>query len=314
MKAARIHNYGGPDEVHLENADQPNPGNGQLLINVKAAGVNPIDWKVRAGYLQKNVPLQFPVTLGGDFSGVIEAVGKDVTGFEIGEEVFGQASVLTGGSGTFAESALASAETVAAKPKSIGFQEAAALPLVGVSALQALVENLKLEADQKILIHGGAGGIGSAAIQIAKHLGANVVTTAAGNDFEYVKSLGADQVIDYKNERFEEIVSDLDGVLDTVGGETYERSFNVLKQGGRIVSMIEQPKQELMDKYGVEALHQFTKVTTDRLRKLAELVDQGALKVNIDKTFPLEQAGEALQELETHSPRGKVVVAAAGAA
>jgi alcohol dehydrogenase len=313
MKAARIHNYGGPDEVHFENAERPTPGEGQLLIKVKAAGVNPVDWKIRKGYMQKNLPLHFPVTLGGDFSGVVEAVGPGVEGFEIGEEVYGQAGVMTGGSGTFAESTLAPAEAVAAKPKSVGHKEAAALPLVGVSALQALVENLKLEKGQRVLIHGGAGGIGSAAIQIAKHLGAYVATTAAGSDLEYVKSLGADQAVDYKKEKFEDVVDEVDDVLDTVGGETYKRSFAVLKRGGRIVSMIEQPNQELMEKRGAEAIMQFTKVTTERLQKLTELVEAGALKINIDRTFPLEQAGEALREIEEHPPRGKVVVAAAGA-
>jgi alcohol dehydrogenase len=161
---------------------------------------------------------------------------------------------------------------------------------------------------QKILIHGGAGGIGSGAIQLAKHLGAHVATTASGDDFGYVKGLGADTVIDYKTQKFEEILHDLDAVFDTIGGDTYVRSFNVLKKGGRLVSMLEQPRQDLMQEFGVEAFAQFTQVTTERLAKLAGLVDQGALKVHVDKTFPLSQVSAARLYLEKQSPRGKVVL------
>jgi NADPH:quinone reductase-like Zn-dependent oxidoreductase len=185
----------------------------------------------------------------------------------------------------------------------VNFVEAGGLPLTGVSALQALTEHLGLMSDQRILIHGGAGGIGSVAIQLARHLGAYVATTASHDDFDYVKSLEADEVIDYKSQMFEDVVNGMDAVFDTVGHDTYTRSFKVLKRGGRLVSMLEKLNQELMKEYGVESVVQFTQVTTDRLAKLAKLVDEGAVKVHVDRTFPLEQAAEALALLERESLR-----------
>jgi NADPH:quinone reductase-like Zn-dependent oxidoreductase len=215
---------------------------------------------------------------------------------------------MNGGSGSFAEFVIAPATGTAAKPKSVGHTDAGGLPLVGVSALQALTESLRLSTGQKVLIHGGAGGIGSAAIQLAKHLGAHVATTASAHDSDYVKGLGAIVVIDYKTQRFDEVVHDLDAVFDTVGGDTYVRSFKALKRGGRLISMLEQPRQDLMKEFGVEAFFQFTQVTTERLTRLAELVQRDALKVNVDKIFPLEQASAAMQYLENQAPRGKVVL------
>jgi alcohol dehydrogenase len=308
VKAARLQSYGGVEAVHIEEISLPDPKPGELLVRVHTAGENPIDWKIRAGYLKQRMPLQLPITLGGDFSGVVEAADTGVTDFKVGDEVYGQASVTNGGSGSFAEAVLARADATAAKPHSVSDTEVAGLPLAGVSALQALTEHLRLAAGQKILIHGGAGGIGSGAIQLAKHLGAHVATTASGDDFGYVKGLGADTVIDYKTQKFEEILHDLDAVFDTIGGDTYVRSFKVLKKGGRLVSMLEQPRQDLMQEFGVEAFAQFTQVTTERLTKLAELVDQGALKVHVDKTFPLSQVSAALLYLQKQSPRGKVVL------
>jgi NADPH:quinone reductase-like Zn-dependent oxidoreductase len=309
VKAARIHSYGGAEGVRIEEVSLPEPRTGELVIRVHAAGVNPLDWQIRAGYLQQMMPLSLPFTLGGDFSGVVEACGPGVTHFKAGDEVYGQAPVFIGGSGSFAEAVLArTSRNMAAKPQSIGHKEASALPLAGVSAIQALTEHLRVSSGQTILIHGGAGGIGSMAIQLAKHLGAHVATTVSPDNIEYVKRLGAHTVIDYKNQSFEHVVGGLDAVLDTVGGDTYVRSFNVLKKGGRIVSMLVQPRRELMKKFGVEAFAEFGYVTTDRLTALAKLVDQGVLKVHIDETFQLERASAALLQLEKASPRGKIVL------
>ncbi|HYJ92680.1 MAG TPA: NADP-dependent oxidoreductase [Pyrinomonadaceae bacterium] len=307
-RSARIHGYGGPEVVQVEEAALPNPQAGEVLIRISAAGVNPIDWKLRSGHVQKAMPLPMPSTLGGDFSGVVEAVGADVNNLKQGDEVYGQAGVLNGGTGTFAEFCVAKAGTIAPKPKALDHLEAGALPLVGVSAVQTLTEHMKLQSGEKILIHGGAGGIGSIAVQIAKKIGAHVVTTAAAEDIDYVKSLGADEVIDYKSRKFEDATSDLDGVFDTVGGDAYRRSFAVLKRGGRIVSMLEKPDEALMKEHGVEAISQFTKVNTEHLTKLTEFIEQGAVGVHIDKTFPLDQAADALAFLEKESPRGKVVI------
>ena len=182
------------------------------------------------------------------------------------------------------------------------------MPLVGVSAWQALVENIGLSKNQKILIHGGAGGIGSIAIQLAKHLGAFVATTVKSEDKEFVRQLGADEIVDYTTQNFEDILQDFDAVLDTVGGETYKKSFKVLKNNGTIVSMLEQPDSNLMKQYGVKAIFQFTETTNERLTKLAQWIDQNNIKVNVEKTFPLAETAKALEYQKDNHPRGKVVI------
>jgi alcohol dehydrogenase len=312
MKSTQIKRYGGSEVVEInQSTPAPNdPSAGKVLVDVKAAGVNPADWKIREGYFQQMMPLQFPSTLGMDFSGVIEKVGEGVPDFKQNDEVYGQAAVIRGGSGAFAETALANADTIAHKPKILSHEKAAGLPLVGVSAWQALVDIIGLSKGQKILIHGGAGGIGSIAIQLAKHLGAYVATTVSTNDKQFVKEeLGADEVIDYKTQTFEDLLPhEYDAVFDTVGGETYTRSFKILKRGGIIVSMLEQPNQELMDRFGVKAISQFTQVNRERLTKLAQWVDQNNIRVNIDRTFPLDEAGKALDYQRDVHPRGKVVL------
>jgi alcohol dehydrogenase len=308
MKAAQLKKYGGREAVSMADISKPAVSEGKVLIEVHAAGINPFDWKVRAGYMKDFIRLTFPSTPGGDFSGVALEVGPGVSGIKRGDPLFGQAYVFGGGSGAFAEFVLADTKQVAPKPKKFGQIEAGALPEVGVSALQALTEHLRLQKGQKILIHGGAGGIGSMAIQLAKHLGASVATTVSGKNISYVKQLGADQIVDYKKDKFEDQLKDYDAVFDTVGGETYTRSFKVLKRGGIIVSMLEEPNQELMKQYGVAAVFQSTQVTADRLAKLAKFVDQDVIKVHVEKTFPLDQAAEALSYLEENHPRGKVVL------
>ena len=311
MKSAQIKRYGGSEVVEIsQSTSGPDPPSARkVLVTVKAAGVNPADWKVREGYFQQMTPLQFPSTLGMDFSGVIEKVGEGVYDFKQDDKVYGQASVMRGGSGAFAEMALANEDSIAHKPKTLSHEEAAGLPLVGVSAWQALVETIGLSGGQKILIHGGAGGIGSIAIQLAKHLRAFIATTVSTNDKEFVKELGANEIIDYKTQTFEDLLPhDYDAVFDTVGGETYTRSFSVLKKGGIIVSMLEQPNQELMNRFGVKAIFQFTQVNRERLTKLAQWVDQNNIHVNVDRTFPLDEAGKALDYQRDVHPRGKVVL------
>ena len=311
MKSAQIKRYGSSEVVEInQSTPAPNdPSAGKVLVRVKAASVNPADWKIREGYMQQMMPLQFPSTLGMDFSGVIEKVGEGVSDSEQNDEVYGQASVISGGSGAFAEMALANADSIAHKPETLSHDEAAGLPLVGVSTWQALVETIRLSKGQKILIHGGAGGIGSIAIQLAKNLGAYVATTSSTNDKQFVQQLGADEVIDYKTQTFEDLLHDYDAVFDTIGGETYTRSFKVLKRGGGIiVSMLEQPNQELMDRFGVKAISQFTQVNRERLTKLAQWVDQNNIRVNVDKTFTLDETSKALDYQRDVHPRGKVVL------
>src|SRR3989344_1631525 len=203
MKAAQINTYGGSEVVEINNdAAEPMIAPGKILIEIYASGVHPVDWQIREGYLKERAPLQFPATLGGDFSGVVKEVGEGVSEFKKGDEVCGQAGLLNGGSGSFAEIALGDIQKIARKPKQVHHIEAAALPLAGVSAWQGLVDHIKLSKGNKILIHGGAGGIGSFAVQIAKYLGAYVVTTVSASDMEYVKELGADETIDYQSQRF----------------------------------------------------------------------------------------------------------------
>jgi alcohol dehydrogenase len=206
----------------------------------------------------------------------------------------------------------ANTKNTAKKPASLDFSEAASLVLVGVSSIQALEDHIKLASGQKILIHGGAGGIGTIAIQLAKHLGAYVTTTVGSDDHELAKSLGADEVIDYKTEKFEEKVSDYDAVFDTVGGETMVKSFTVLKKGGVLVSMAGQPDQDRATELGITAIGQMTATTSDRLNRLSGLVDEGVIKPQIDKTFSLDQAAEAFEYLEKSHPKGKVVVSIKG--
>jgi NADPH:quinone reductase-like Zn-dependent oxidoreductase len=315
MKSAQIKTYGDSEvlEINRSTPSINDPSEGMVLVTVKAAGVNPVDWKVREGFFKQMAPLQFPATLGMDFSGVIEKVGEGVSSSDLkqGDEVYGQAGVLMGGSGAFAEIALAKSDTITHKPRTLSHEQAAGLPLVGVSAWQALVETMRLSKGQKILIHGGAGGIGSIAIQLAKHLGAYVATTVSTNNIQFVKEdLGADEAIDYKTQTFEDLLThDYDAVFDTVGGETFTRSFKVLKRGGIIVSMLEQPNQELMDQFGVKAIFLFSQVNRERLTRLAEWVDQNNIRVNVERTFPLDEARTALDYQRDVHPRGKIVLA-----
>lgn len=306
MKAARISEYGSAEIVTIEEIDQPVAAAGQVLVAVKASSINPFDRMMREGYLKDMLTL--PFTLGGDIAGVVEAVGEGVDNIAVGDAVYGQANVIAGNSGAFAELAATKAEQVAKKPESLDFPAAAAVVLTGVSAWQALTQHIQLKSGQKILIHGGAGGIGTIAIQIAKHLGAYVATTATGDGLDYVKQLGADQVIDYQNEKFEELVSDFDAVYDTVAGETYDRSFAVLKEGGIIVSMNAQPNEELAEQHKVTALLQSTKVTTSSLDELTKLIDEKVVTVHVDQTFALENVQAAFKAWESGAVKGKVVL------
>jgi NADPH:quinone reductase-like Zn-dependent oxidoreductase len=309
MKALQIRQYGGSDVLELnQNVPKPVAGNEQVLIEVRAASLNPVDWKIRAGYLKEMAPLSMPATLGGDVCGIVVEVETSASAFKIGDRVYGYASLLSGGSGSFAEFVTAKISTVAPAPQKGTFVDVAASPLVGASALQAIEQHIKLQRGQKILIHGGAGGIGSVAIQVAKSIGAYVATTASAAERAYVQELGADEVIDYKKEAFEAKLKHFDAVFDTIGGDTMEKSFEVLRKGGTLVSMVGQPSKESAKKSGVTAVGQLTQTTTEALKRLAQLVDSGAITIRVAKVFPLEKATEAFQLVEAGHPRGKVVL------
>jgi alcohol dehydrogenase len=312
MEAAQISEYGTAEVIKVNTeAKKPAAGEGQVLVGVRAASVNPFDNIVRQGHARAMKELDFPATLGGDFAGVVVELGDAAQGFSVGDEVYGQANALSG-HGSFAEFVPVNTSSAATKPKTADFVMSAAAPLTGVSAYQAIVETLEVQNGQKILIHGGAGGIGSLAIQLAKHLGAYVATTAAADDLDFVKELGADEAIDYKTQDFFTLLQGYDAVFDTVGGETYSKSFSVLKEGGKIVSMKEQPNEELAKEKGIAATYQFTQVNTERLNKLAELIDGGVITVHIDRVFELGEVSEAMAYLESGQHRGKVVVKVKG--
>lgn len=307
MKAAQINEYGENDRIVLQEGEPPKLKSGQILVQVQAASLNPFDSLIRSGAMQKMMPFQLPITLGGDFSGVVSDISEDVTAFAVGDVIYGSANVANGGSGSLAEFVVANVANVARVPKSISMIEVAALPLVGASAIQALNDHMHLKTGQKILIHGGAGGIGHIAIQLAKSIGAHVATTVSADVMEFVKSLGADEIVDYKTQKFEDVVKEYDAVYDTIGGETTTRSFACLKKGGILVSMKGPPSTELAEKYGVTVIGQATKTNTEHLDILRELVDRDLVHVRVDQIFALAQAKEAFDRLAMH-PQGKVVV------
>ena len=309
MKAVQISQYGDAGVLTVA-TDAPKPAvdDGKVLLEVRAASINPVDSMVRLGYMAKMAPLSFPATLGTDVAGVVVEVGAGAGDFRKGDKVFGMASLLAGASDAFAQYATVPAGLLARIPVGLDFTQAAALPLTGVSALEVIDEKLKAGKGSRILIHGGAGGIGTIAIQLAKHRGAFVATTVLGEAVDYVRELGADNVIDFQKEAFEKVLSGYDFVFDTVAGETYRKSFAVLKRGGTIISMLEQPDAELAAKYGVTALSQMTQVTTARLNSLAELVKNKTVTVHVDRVFPVDEVKEAFVAREGGKVRGKIVL------
>ena len=308
MKAAQINEYGHVDVLKIADVPVPAVSEGKVLVAVHASSINPFDTVIREGYMKDMIPLTFPVTLGGDIAGVITEVGDDVSELKVGDKVYGQANVVAGNSGAFAEFAVTAAGQLAVAPKDLDFDQAASLPLVGVSALQGIIDHIHLQSGQKIFIHGGAGGIGSMAIQIAKHLGAYVATTATGEGIAFVKSLGADEVIDYKAEDFTEKLRDYDAVFELAGGEEFEKSLTVLKQGGIGVSMIAHADEAKVKELGVTAISQQTQVTTDHLHALTKLVEDGIVTPQVEKVYPLDQIQQAFKSRESGSVRGKVVI------
>lgn len=309
MNAAQFQRYGGLEVIELRDVPEPELSSGHLLVEAHSASVNPFDWKLRSGMFKDMIPLSLPITLGGDFSGTVKSIGDGVAGFAVGDEVYGNANVVSGGSGAFAEIVRVSVDSVSHKPKHATMNEAAALPLVGVSALQALTEHMNLKSAQRLLIHGGAGGIGSVAIQLAKHLGVYVIATARGEDAEFVRGLGADEVIDYKTQSFIDLVRGVDAVFDMVGGEVCKQSFAVLKRGGVLVSMNEQPDPQCAQDAGVTVFRQSSHVNRIRLETVAAFVDEGAIRIFVDRVFPLAETAAAMDYLEHGHHRGKVVIA-----
>jgi NADPH:quinone reductase-like Zn-dependent oxidoreductase len=306
MKAVRIHTYGDVNVLSYEDAPVPAPGAGEVLIRVHATTVNPFDLAVRAGYMSGYFNYSLPLTLGSDASGVIEATGPGVVGLKRGDPVFTRAGVFRDGAN--AEYVLAFASDVVAKPASLDHVHAAAIPHVGLTAWQALFGMAGLQKGQTVLIHGVAGGVGHMAAQLAKSRGAHVIGTASQN-LEFARSLGLDQVIDYASEQFEKSVREVDVVLDTVGGDTQERSWAVLKPGGMLVSTVQAPSQEIADAHGVRCgLVTETPPMKEVLTELVALLDSGQLKPHVSAILPLEEIHKAHAMIGGRHTRGKIAL------
>lgn len=307
MKACRIHRFGPPEVIEVDDIERPEPGDDEVLVRVHAAGVGPWDAWIRAG--KSVLPQPLPLTLGSDLSGVVVAVGKGTRGLEVGAEVFGVTNERF--VGAYAEYAVASASTIARKPRTTSPREAAASPVVSVTALQMLFDHGRLASGQRVLVHGAAGSVGAFAVQLARAAGAHVIGTARGRSLDFVRSLGAEQVVDTSEARFEEVVEPVDLVIDTVGGEMQSRSFAVLRRGGTMISAVSKPNLEEAGRRGVRADFMLVDVTSARLARIAASIDAGELAATrIGTVLSLDDARLAHEMLEGKRPHdpGKILL------
>ncbi|MGN7989657.1 NADP-dependent oxidoreductase [Pedobacter sp. 22226] len=306
MKAVRIHEFGGSEVLSIDEIPVPQPAPDEVLIKVHATSVNPVDWKIREGQRKEKFPAKLPLTLGWDVSGTIEDLGEKVSAFRKGDEVYGRPDPTK--NGAYAEYIVVKANIISIKPASIGHTEAAAVPLAGLTAWQGLFDHGLLKAGQKVLIHAAAGGVGTYAVQFAKWKGAHVIGTASNANADFLKRLGVDEVIDYKMEDFEKVLSDVDLVLDTIGGETQLKSLNVLKAGGRIITTL---MPEFITEAKAKNVHiiGFTAQSIPgQLTEIATLIDSGKVKPVIEKVLPFTSAKQAQTESEQGHTRGKIVL------
>ncbi len=305
MKAVRLNAWGQP--VTVEEIEQPTAGPGEVLVRVRAAGVNKVDYFIAAGYLQGM--LSVPRTQGTDFAGDVVAVGDGVTHVQPGDAVYG---LLPMQGGAFAEYLVAKSAQVARKPQSLDYVQAAAVPLVGLTAWQSLFDTAGVQAGERVLVHGAAGGVGSIVTQLAKHAGAYVIGTAGADRAERLRELGVDEHIDSQARPFEEIVQDIDVVVDTVGGDVAQRSYGVLKSGGRLATPAAQISPEEAEaqaqQRGIKVAGVWSQANAEQLEQLAALIDAGTVKVLVSDVLPLEQAQEAQELVAAGHPRGKVVL------
>lgn len=328
MKAVRIHGYGTPDVLRVEEIPEPQPGPRDVLVRVCATSVNPVDCKIRSGGQRNVIRYKLPWILGLDVSGVVEAVGAQVTKFKVGDEVW--SSPTHSRPGTYAEKVCLDEREVAFKPKNLSHDEAASLPLVGLTAYQCIVEKGQLQKGQTILVHAGAGGVGSFAIQLAHHLGATVITTCSAKNADFVRGLGADRVVDYKTEKFED-AGPVDLVLDSLGEQALKGNIQVVRKGGRMSNItLDLPKH--VEKYGpvlslftvlavmiwvhlapwlkkgIRSRHVIKRCDGAQLQQITELVEKGAIKAVIDRVLPLDEIRAAHTHSESHHARGKIVL------
>ncbi|OSI67370.1 quinone oxidoreductase [Bradyrhizobium canariense] len=307
MMCWRMHEFGPPEIMKFEPVSRPEPGPGEVLVKVAAAGVGPWDGWIRAG--KSALPQPLPLTLGSDLSGQIVAVGPGVSKVRVGDQVYGVTNPRF--IGAYAEYAVASSDMVSSKPTSLTHVEAASVPVIAVTAWQALFDHAQLKAGQSVVIHGAAGNVGAYAVQLARHAGVQTVATVSTADVSFVRNLGANRVVDYRTQRFEKAVRDADAVIDLVGGETQSRSFQVLRRGGKLISAVSRPDQNFAKHYGVEATFFLVNVTSQYLTEIGRLVDGGELRTNVGPVLALADAREAHFMLDGARPRpkGKIVLA-----
>lgn len=306
-RAVVIEEYGHADQLKESKVTLPELGEHQVLVKVKATSVNPIDWKLREGYLAQMMPWDFPIILGWDVAGEIAEVGSEVKDWQVGQAVFARPETTR--FGTYADYTIVDDHLLAKKPDSVSFEDAAAVPLAGLTAYQALFTHGKLKAGEKVLIHAGAGGVGIYAIQLAKNAGATVITTASEKNHGLLKELGADQVIDYRTTDFSEVLEDIDLVFDTMGGDVQKDSFKVLNKDGRLISIVGQPDEELAKSVAV-AESIWLQPDGKQLQEMADLMSAGKVKSIVGHTYPLTAAGvkEAHELSATHHAKGKIVL------
>lgn len=308
MKAIVIEQYGGRDQLVEKEIETPKPENNQVIVEMKATSINPIDWKVREGYMKEHLTFDFPIILGWDAAGIVKEVGSAVENFKVGDRVF--ARPATTRLGTYAEYVAVEEHLLAHLPENIPYEEAAAVPLAGLTAWQCLVDFSNIKQGDKVLVHAGSGGVGHYAIQIAKALGAYVATTASGKNKDWVEELGPDRFINYKEEDFTEVLEDFDIVVDTLGGEIQSKSYSILNEGGRLVSIVQPPDEEEAKKHGVKAGFVFLDPKGEQLAKLADMMVNGQLTSVVGHRFDLTEQGirEAHEVSESHHAKGKIVI------
>lgn len=313
MKAIFYEKYGKSDVLKLGELSTPSPADNEVLIQLEYTSVNPVDIKIREGYLKDRIPNQFPIIPGWDAAGSITAIGREVNQMQVGDQVYAYCRKPTIQWGTYAEYVSIEAAHVALKPKKLSFAQAAVIPLVGLTAWQALFDTGKLKSGERILIHAGAGGVGSMAIQFAKNIGAKVITTCRQKHQDYVRTLGADEVIDYSQEDFVEKIKNkhpqgIDLVFDTVGGETFQKSIQVLKAGGRLISLIEKMSDQEAHEKAIQAAYLFVSPSGHELKCIAELIDSDKVQPPKIEEFSLSEAAQAQDKLQNSSHEGKIAI------
>lgn len=306
MKAVRIHQYGGREVLSIDDIPVSDIAPDEVLVRVVAASINPVDWKVREGYLAQMIPHALPLTLGWDVSGIVEAVGAGVTQWQPGDAVFSRPDLAR--NGTYAEYVAIRAHECARKPRTISHVEAASLPLAGITAWEAMMDTAQVRAGQRVLVQAGSGGVGSLAIQLVKAAGATVIATASGRNRALVESLGVDQFVDYTKEKVPEAVAPVDAVFDTIGGEVQEAAWSVLKPGGIQVSIISPPSEEKARALGLRAGFVFIGPNAPVLERLAAMVDGGKLRPIVGAEFALEDIAAAHALSESGRAVGKIVL------